>query len=345
MEAKLTDSRGRPSDELLRAASEWFARLHSGDSTDEDRKRHEMWLTTDADHRDAYMFIVDTCMLAEKAVVGSSRPVSDRPAEIVPLLRAANRNRATKRYLAAGLVAASLLAVVTGAIWWDSIAGTGFETAVGEVRAVTLDDGSTVFLNARSRIAVKYTAAVRGVELIEGEALFTVAKNPARPFRVRAGDRVIQAVGTAFDIDRHAGTVDVEVNEGAVVVTAPGVTALGQSAAGSVDLPALSKGQAVSYIDDRPLSKVRTIIPDQIGAWRSGLLSYEDARFERVIADLNRQFPGEIVIDDRTLASLPVTLTIKLHDRDTTVRTLEKLLPVRALRKDSDVIALVRRNL
>ena len=63
---------------------------------------------------------------------------------------------------------------------------------------------------------------------------------------------------------------------------------------------------------------------------------------EWLVADLNRQFNDSIAVPDPQLAAMPVTLTLKLHDRDTTVGTLEKLLPVHAEAGSAGAIVLVK---
>jgi len=58
------------------------------------------------------------------------------------------------------------------------------------------------------------------VRLVRGEAHFTVAKNPARPFIVEAGGVAVRAVGTAFDVRHADGAIEVLVTEGKVHVRA-----------------------------------------------------------------------------------------------------------------------------
>src|SRR5690606_14686343 len=93
-----------------------------------------------------------------------------------------------------------------------------YSTGIGEQRTVKLADGSIVHLNTDSSLRVEYSPATREVHLVEGEALFVVAKEPARPFRVEAGQTTVQALGTQFNVYRRAGGIEVSVIEGAVRV-------------------------------------------------------------------------------------------------------------------------------
>jgi transmembrane sensor len=94
-----------------------------------------------------------------------------------------------------------------------------YTTAVGQRSTITLRDGSSVELNARTRVKVDFTETRRSVELVDGQALFHVAKNPHRPFIVRAGNREIVAIGTAFDVRVDAAYLRVTLIEGKVAIS------------------------------------------------------------------------------------------------------------------------------
>lgn len=96
-----------------------------------------------------------------------------------------------------------------------------FATATGEQRALELADGSVVHLNTRSQIRVRMSETGRDIELVSGEALFKVHRDPARPFRVYAQNTAIQAVGTEFNVYQRPEGTTVAVLEGKVRIAAP----------------------------------------------------------------------------------------------------------------------------
>jgi transmembrane sensor len=331
-----------PSDELLRAASDWFARLHGGDATPQDHMEHEAWLSASPENRRSYEFVVESCALATQ---GAARRVAANDpilAHVADVPRAREPRRIKGRSLGWTLAASVATALVLGATYMERSGPKQYQTATGERRSITLEDGSVAVLNAASRITVRFRRDERRIELEQGEALFTVTKNPTRPFRVHAADRTVQAVGTKFEVDRHEAAVDVAVNEGIVAVSAPdtepGVPTGAHAAA------RLRQGQAITYVSGGSIQDSRAIAPEQVGAWQSGLLIYEHAPFSWVVGDLGRQFKGNITVEDAQLASMPVSLTLKLHDRETTIRTLEKILPIRARYDGADTIRFVRAN-
>ena len=93
-----------------------------------------------------------------------------------------------------------------------------YSTALGEQRSIQFEDGSTVELNSRSKIRVKYSKQERDVELIEGQALFHVAHDVSRPFIVAVGATRVRAVGTQFDVYKKSNGTVVTVVEGRVAV-------------------------------------------------------------------------------------------------------------------------------
>ena len=94
-----------------------------------------------------------------------------------------------------------------------------FTTEIGEQRSIELQDGSVIQLNTGSRIDVRFSASERDIRLSKGEALFKVAHDPARPFRVRTDDAVIQALGTQFNVYRRQDGTTVSVLEGRVRIS------------------------------------------------------------------------------------------------------------------------------
>ena len=100
-----------------------------------------------------------------------------------------------------------------------------FATAVGERADHRLSDNSVVHLNADSKIAMRYSPAARDLSLEQGEALFEVTHDPARPFRVAVQAATVTAVGTVFDVDLVDKAVEVRVFKGTVLVAENGMDA------------------------------------------------------------------------------------------------------------------------
>lgn len=136
--------------------------------------------------------------------------------------------RATFTYLR---YAAVLLIMITSAALYfgdstEKKAANNKEIVVaaqhGSKTRVLLPDGSTVWLNAGSKIYYKedFSGATRDVKLC-GEAFFDVVKLPDHPFIVHAGAINIKVLGTAFNVKHYKEdkTLETTLLRGAIEVT------------------------------------------------------------------------------------------------------------------------------
>lgn len=103
------------------------------------------------------------------------------------------------RLVLSGIVALLIAGLGVG-VYWQLNAASTYGTQVGEQRSVQLADGSVVRLDTNSRIRVKLSGSERQIDLLEGQALFEVAHDTSRPFRVRADAMTVTALGTVFDV-------------------------------------------------------------------------------------------------------------------------------------------------
>jgi transmembrane sensor len=117
-------------------------------------------------------------------------------------------------------IAASIavLTILGGILSVLQLSAPTYATALGEQLSIQFEDGSTVELNSRSKIRVKYSKQERDVKLIEGQALFHVAHDVNRPFIVAVGATRVRAVGTQFDVYKKSNSTIVTVVEGRVAV-------------------------------------------------------------------------------------------------------------------------------
>jgi transmembrane sensor len=212
-----------------------------------------------------------------------------------------------------------------------------------------LEDGSVAELNAGAQLDVQFTAAERRVTLRQGEALFTVAKNPARPFIVHAGGVNVRAVGTAFNVRLGAGSVEVLVTEGRVQVAPPATRAAEQ---GSRGLPAsapptpaeVSAGQrAVVALAAGASPHVTPVSMEEVAralAWQPQLLDFSSAPLSRVVAEFNRSNRVQLVLADPDLRDLPIVASIRSDNLDGLVRLLTATGGIRAEHRGADEIIL-----
>ena len=153
-------------------------------------------------------------------------------------------------------------------------------------------------------LATDLRRRTREIYLRKGEAHFQVAHDRSRPFLVHAGDAVVRAVGTAFEVrvltDQH---VDVVVNEGRVEVQA--AIPVSQNAGAhphSVSATAVRALNAGERLSTASLDyAVMPITAQQLStelAWREGAIIFDGEPLSEAIAEIERYTDARIVVSD-----------------------------------------------
>jgi transmembrane sensor len=328
----------------------WFARLQEPDLSLRLLKRWKKW-ESDPDNRRMFDEIVKLGVRLRIARPLLSIPITtDRDEgydgsvsvhawrqEQVQRTRA--RQRLRHAAVALGLIAAVVVAVV-GLRWmapteWRTLTGGArmfvVETGLAEHREVVLNDGSKISLGAKTAITSDITAERRTVVLSRGEALFHVARDPQRPFRVIAGGGTITAVGTAFNVRRRDDDhVVVTVTEGTVEVT-PGrslsETAEPARAESEVALQRLTRGQELTYDVQGRFDAPRFVDGDVLSSWQNGQLRYRGELLRNVIPDVNRYSRRPLILGDKAAGDLVYSGTVFERDVDEWIEGLERIYP------------------
>jgi transmembrane sensor len=244
-------------------------------------------------------------------------------------------------------VAAGTLAAV--GLWLNASTAPGFhqvfQTAAGEQRNLTLSDGSTLFLGAETAVDIRFTAALRSIHLDHGEALFVVAHSPKRPFVVFAGRRTVTALGTEFNIWRNLDLTTVTVAQGTIEVDAIKTPSPdGATAALLHGTARMVKGQAMTYSEDGTSSDVEAADVSAAIAWREGQLVYRHVPLRYVVADVNRYFKEQFLINDLAVGELPFTgAVLQTQSAAEFAQALESVFPLEAVHlKDGRVLLRLR---
>ena len=190
----------------------------------------------------------------------------------------------------------------------------------------TLEDGSVIELNRGAELRVDFSAGERHIELSRGEAHFQVAKDPNRPFTVRAGTVTVRAVGTAFNVQRRTATVDVLVTEGTVDVRTPKPAHPGEREAAEVARVEAGHRCVVSLAPDAAPAVIAITPEDttRLLAWQPTVLDFAEAPLSAIIAEFNRRnAPFQISVDDPALADLPLSASLRSDNVEGFLRLLE----------------------
>lgn len=300
------------SERIEEEAIAWHVRLRDGAA--DEWERFTLWLEADPLHAEIY----DEVALADEALgalpAGPPRPILAEHAE--PPTRRPGR----RTVLGWGIAAA-----LAGTLGYVSLAPREdlyeIATRPGERRVVALADGSRIDLNGASRIVLD-RERVRFARLTEGEALFTVARQPSRPFQVEAGAEEIRVLGTVFNVwlspESVPRSVEVAVSEGAVLFN-PDEEAI-----------RLDAGSAVRKSGGRYSAGPADAAA--VGTWRESRLVYTSATVARIAADLSRNI-GVPVAASPDVAGRPFSGVIVLGgEREQLFRRVSALLALEARR-------------
>jgi transmembrane sensor len=308
---------------ISQQAAHWWVELHNVDASAAEKREFVEWVARAPECVEACVRIAQVHAAVSRAKVrwpetSAEELVRDALAapgdSVVPLRphvpwkreekREEEPRRPALRWAAA--LAASVM-VAASLRWWFMLARTEqFQTKVGEQHSLVLADGSRVTLNTASKIEVRLRADHRSVQLLQGEALFEVTHDARRPFDVFAGNVVVRAVGTRFDIDRRATRTAVTVVEGRVAMIAAG------SATGT--LPVLSARDRVIVDSAGPGDLEHNVNLAETTAWMQHQLVFHRRPLGEIADEFNRYNVGRIEIRSPLLREQEVTGTFRSND-------------------------------
>jgi transmembrane sensor len=319
----MTKKAPRPNQQILEEASTWFVTFRGEAGGPHARQDFQDWLKRSPEHIRAYLEIAAVYADIPAPEPGDSpadliaRAKSSPDSNVVALSKPPARESLSKTstsYALRAVAATLMVAILVTGTWLYSERNT-YETTFGERRALTLPDGSIVELNARSEVRVTFHDGQRDVHLLEGQALFRVAKDHTRPFVVHAGDTSVRAVGTAFDVNRKSASTTVTVIEGRVAVlsntlesgAAPG-QAVPEHPGPTSQVPEtfLIAGEQIVVTATRATRAERPNIAAAT-AWTRHELVFEATPLSEVIEELNRYSDRRIVIDTPELGDLQIS--------------------------------------
>lgn len=342
-----------------RQASDYAARVNSGELTAREEQQIRAWCAEDKENRAELNRALDTFARAsELAEDPEMLAMAHQPAELGDV-----RQPSWARAIMVPAAAAVLLLMVGGVFFArygiqprEDGRPLLYSTAIGEQRSVKLPDGSTLSLNTDSQVIVDFQEQRRRTILERGEVFFDVAHDPTRPFIVDLGSRAITVLGTKFNVRKSVGgelavavvdgVVAVHRTEDRVSAAAPLLHAPAAGESATVDVPdqfRLQKGSLVTLRERDYKTSVST--PADIGSvedWRRGFVRFDAASLGSVARELNRYTSRKIIIDDASVMEMQVNAVIDFARLDMALDGLERVLPIRITRYEDRVVISAR---
>ncbi|OZI37587.1 hypothetical protein CAL29_04070 [Bordetella genomosp. 10] len=303
----------------MRQAADWYALLTSDAAGEDDRRDWQAWLAQSTAHRQAWAGVES--INRQFVMLTGSGAARQATASALDAGQVSARRR--RRMLRGLLVAGGVFGLAAGAGRIAPvrrlIAGlrADQQTALGEIRELTLPDGSLAWLNTASALQVRYDDSVRRIVLLYGEVLIRTAPDARRPMLVETGQGVLRPLGTRFDVRQEEDAATrLAVLEGRVEV---------RLHAGGGAPRVIEAGQQVRF--DSRMGPVEPA-PPGLDAWRRNMLLADDMTLGSMTETLARYRVGILGCDPR-VADLRVTGGYPLSDTDQALRMLAAALPVR----------------
>ena len=385
--------------QIYEEACAWFVECRAGDLGDAGQRDFDRWLRKSPEHLSSYIeiaaiwdqgltldpngkFSIDTLIeharnagddnvvpLTSARLVTTdaiSTPQALRtestPASTAILTEetAPRKPKFTRRQRFAMAASIAAVAILVGTLGLLEALSPVYATALGEQRSIQFEDGSTVELNSRSKIRVNYSKMERDVELIQGQALFHVAHDTARPFIVAVGATRVLAVGTQFDVYKKFNGTVVTVVEGRVAVYAARRGLLPETSGTALTLPVAPRAPAPgsastrkhavdptsiassTTVDPRDSSSLFVAAGEQVTvtadaaqmstnpsilsatAWRERQIVFESATLSDVAEEFNRYNQRQLVIEDPTLYGFHISGVFSSTDPDSLIKFLRQ---------------------
>jgi len=316
-----------PSRDVRAEAAAWLARLHAEDRNTADEAAFRAWLGACPEHVAAFE-AVDRMWSDVGGLVDLRADLQSDLRSDLRRIPAPERHPslASRRALLAGV---GLLAVTGGsALFWRSASAKVYETEVGEQKHVALDDGSQLFLDARTRIAVSFSETARVVDMQYGRANFRIVPDLKRPFIVEAAERKIVATRCNFDVRCEDGKVQVILIHGeADVKPASAPDGRGER------LKAGDRLVASNDVEKRDKPDMTHVL-----AWQTGYEMFDKENLAQVAEEMNRYSTVRLEVDS-SAAGLTVSGMYRVGDNSAFAQSLAKLLPI-AVRQNGDTLVL-----
>lgn len=302
-------------------AASWFARnrVEQAQGTDSD---FEQWRATPA-HAKAYAeFEALWADIAELQHL--NRPV--------PLT--ARRRSLWRPALAAA--AALVCAVLTTNVGAPNSAYRHQVAAHAEgTRTLKLPDGSTLYVNAHTRLRINFRSLQRDIYLDQGQLYLEVAADKERPLWVHAGNSRVRVVGTAFDVRRGQKQLVVSVAHGQVAFEPEGDPRTATL---------LEAHQRGIYDYAKGTMQQQAVTAEEVADWRSGHLTFRNRELLSLVDELNLYRSKPVQLADGPLAHFKVSGSLDAQDPDALLNALPALIPVRTVALDDGQVRIESRK-
>ena len=206
---------------------------------------------------------------------------------------------------------------------------------------ITLPDGSTVKMNASTRIEypAHFASKVRKVKL-SGEAFFQVTRDTAHPFIIETENASVEVLGTSFNVSAypHAGLVEVNVKTGKVKLTQ---IIEGKSDPKSAILPAGERGWL--KVANSELGHAEELSPNY-SAWITKEISFQRTPLADAFAVLENTYHVKINMENPEIGKIPYTANFANLKLDYIVDVIARTHKLKVKQTSNEIVFMKIKN-
>lgn len=283
---------------LRRDAAAWLARLQSRRDPEVEQK-FKRWRDRDPAHAEAFERVAASYqqagLLRYSALAHASAGAGSRP------VRSRTFNYAWAA--AAGVIllfSAGLYLFLGSGLWTGGTEAVMLSTGIGEIRSVSLSDGSKVTLDTATSVEIEIGHMDRRALIKTGRVRFDVAKS-LRPFVIEAGSRISAAAGSVLDVEELGNHLRVDVLAGSARIGERGGDGSELNlAAGETAMAANGRGAEKRSLRAAP-------------EWTRGMLEFDGTPLGAAVELANRYSKSKILLS-AGLQELRVTGAFRAGD-------------------------------
>lgn len=313
-------------------ALDWASRFAIGPVSEADRRAFDLWRASSPAHGEAFRNAA--AFIGELRDLDLPRDRTHRPVANDNVTSTGGSLGREPRFnrraflgggtaIAASLAAGLIVAQSPLGLWPTLGELTADErTGMGERRSLSPSAGVDIEMNARSSLS----RIDNGIRLVAGE-IFVAIAHQDKPFRIDAGDVRSLAQSAHLNVNVLDGELRVTCLDGTV------------SAARNGQNIGLRAGQTATWLADGTVRQTDAD-GDAVTGWRRGLLVFKGTPLAAAIGEINRYFPGRLVLRGSALNERPVTGVFQVNQIELAVVQIQQLTGATATRLPGGVVLL-----
>lgn len=258
--------------EIENTAAMWVVKTTQRELSAQENSEFQQWVNASTEHANAYyrarqIWALTSCHQQSKKRI---KPI-----------------KVANSYLKTTIAASVLVCGLAMLLWWsENQEQIDYQAKIGEIRHITLPDGSKVDLDSGAQLQLAFDGQYRQVNLIQGRAYFSVAPitgSELRPFQVKAKNGVTQALGTEFAIDTERDNVDVSVYQHSVKIS----LLSGQEMV-------VKAGNFTQY--QQQILPTTPFTKQNSEGWREGQITFQQQTLSEITAEINRYHKKQLIV-------------------------------------------------